>query len=69
MGDPWEVFIFGIFKTYQLAPQVLWLCCSIKSLNKSSNIAQGLLIRWSMTNMQLFKVYNGNKLVYISKIK
>ena len=51
-----EVFNFGIFKRYLLAPLVLWLCCSLKGLNKSSNIAGRLLFRWSKTSMQLFKV-------------
>ena len=55
--EPWkEVLIFGIFKTYLLAPLALWLCCSLKGLNKSSNIAGRLLFRWSKTSMQLFKV-------------
>ena len=51
------VFIFDrIYKTYLLAPLVLWLCCLLKGLNKSSNIVGRLLFRWSKTSMQLFKV-------------
>ena len=51
-----EVFIFGIFKTHLLAPLILWLCCSLKGISKSSNIAGRLLFRWLKTSMQLFKV-------------
>ena len=45
-----EVFIFGIFKPYFIAPLVR-LCCTLKGLIKSSNITGRLrilsLFRWS----------------------
>ena len=61
-----DVFIFGVFKTYLLAPLVLWLCCSLKRLSKSSDIAGRLvLFTWSETSIvtilvrSLVSVYRG----------
>ena len=50
------VFTFvRIFKTYPFALLVLWLCFSLKGINKS-NIVGRLLFRWSKTSVQLFQV-------------